>query len=206
MELSEMEAGCENADGRPNYASAEYWNERYRQRPEPFEWYQEWAVVYRAVKEHCASARRALNVGCGSSPMAWEMSAYFEHVVNIDISSVVIDQMAEAHKQAENVEWIVMDCTKMTFEDNSFDIAFDKGTIDALLCAESSATMIAAITKEVWRVLKADGLFFEITYGAPFLRNVAFASIGPEWKRLDPVRIENPRRHNDHWIYGFQEI
>jgi hypothetical protein len=66
--------------------------------------------------------------------------------------------------------------------------------------------MIAALTKEVWRVLKADGFFFEITYGAPFLREVAFSSIGPEWRRLDPIRSENPRRHNYHWIYGFQKV
>jgi hypothetical protein len=31
-----------------------------------------------------------------------------------------------------------MDVKKMSFEDNSFDIVFDKGTLDCVFCLESA--------------------------------------------------------------------
>ena len=45
----------------------------------------------------------------------------------------------------------------MKYDDNTFDLAIDKSTIDALLCGEKSFLNVAMMTKEVQRVLKEGG-------------------------------------------------
>ena len=73
----------------------------------------------------------------------------YTNITNIDISSVVIQQMKDLY--AESFKDMVckiallikivleMDATLMDFPDNSFDIVMDKGTLDALM---------------VWKLLK----------------------------------------------------
>lgn len=60
-----------------------------------------------------------------------------------------------------------MDIREMKFNDNYFDIAIDKSTIDALLCGEQSFVNVAKMTKEVQRVLKEGGIYMIISYGKP---------------------------------------
>jgi ubiquinone/menaquinone biosynthesis C-methylase UbiE len=189
----------------PDYANPEYWDQRYGAKPEPFEWYQTWPEIYAVVKDYISGAESALNVGCGNSPMSVEMRSVFRRVVNIDISSVIIEEMSQRFAQFTDVEWHVMDCTQMTFGDGTFDAIFDKGTLDALLCDETSIPVLIKVLREVYRVLKPSGYFFEITYGTPQLRNSIFAQLGLDWRMLEPVTIENPRRHAWHWIYTFQK-
>jgi len=49
-------------------------------------------------------------------------------VTNIDISDVVIQQVA----QKSNQDFLVMNATQSCFRDKAFDIVLDKGTFDAL--------------------------------------------------------------------------
>jgi ubiquinone/menaquinone biosynthesis C-methylase UbiE len=55
----------------------------------------------------------------------------------------------------------------MKIEDNSFDLAIDKSTIDALLCGDHSFMNVAIMTKEVQRILKVGGIYLIISYGQP---------------------------------------
>lgn len=75
----------------------------------------------------------------------------YRDIVNIDISSVVIDQMKQrSAKNRPELVYQVADCTEMVdFEDNSFDIVIDKSTIDAILCGESSFIKTAKMLKEI---------------------------------------------------------
>lgn len=57
----------------------------------------------------------------------------YEHITNIDISPVVIEDMKERNLERTNMTWEVMDVMNMTYDDETFDIAIDKSTIDALL-------------------------------------------------------------------------
>ncbi|THH09920.1 hypothetical protein EW145_g1687 [Phellinidium pouzarii] len=61
----------------------------------------------------------------------------FHNIVNVDYSSVVIEQMKERHKEARpSMEWHEMDVRQLTFEDSEFDVAIDKGTMDAIMSSE----------------------------------------------------------------------
>ena len=50
--------------------------------------------------------------------------------ISIDFSSVVIEKM---QSQYPSLDWRIMDIRSMTFDDNSVDVAIDKGTLDAML-------------------------------------------------------------------------
>jgi EEF1A lysine methyltransferase 4 len=58
--------------------------------------------------------------------------AGYRDQVSIDFSPKAIAIMAEREAQL-NLEWQVMDVRDLKFPDNSFDIAIDKGTLDAML-------------------------------------------------------------------------
>ena len=58
--------------------------------------------------------------------------------------------MNERNKEKRpNIVFQVGDVTNYPeFEDNSFDLAIDKSTIDALLCGDNSFVMVAKMLKE----------------------------------------------------------
>ncbi|KAJ4887198.1 S-adenosyl-L-methionine-dependent methyltransferases superfamily protein [Raphanus sativus] len=54
-------------------------------------------------------------------------------VVNIDISSVEIDAMNKKHSDHPQLKYLKLDVRDMkAFEDASFDVVIDKGTLDSL--------------------------------------------------------------------------
>lgn len=59
-----------------------------------------------------------------------------------------------------------MDATNTTFEDNTFDVTLDKGTLDALMCAKNFEIPFNLI-REMYRVTKSQKYFVVITYGRP---------------------------------------
>ena len=93
---------------------------------------------------------RILVLGCGNADFSEDLyDDGYTNVVNVDISSVVIGQMQDRNLERPLMEWKVMDVTDMSeFESNSFDIAIDKSTIDALLCGDDSFLKVAEMLKE----------------------------------------------------------
>ena len=59
----------------------------------------------------------------------------------------------------------VEDCTKMSYADESFDVAIDKSTLDAILCGVEGFTNAALLLSEVHRVLAVGGTYIVISYG-----------------------------------------
>ena len=116
-------------------------------------------------------------IGCGNAPLSEDMyDDGYHNIFNIDISSVVINQMRERNSSRQNMQYEVMDCTDMkSLENCSFDIAIDKSTIDALLCGDNAYLMVAKMLKEVTRILKPEiGLYIAISYGKPESRGIHF--------------------------------
>jgi SAM-dependent methyltransferase len=200
-----VEEDEEDGDEGPDYGKADYWDDRYLHNREPFDWYQTWEHLHPLLGPFFDGTELVLNIGCGNSPMAVDMGSNFLAVANIDISSVVIEQMESAYQDHQNLLWFTMDCTDLDFEDEMFDVAFDKGTIDALFCGFDAIQKVRKTLAEVHRVLKPDGLFFEITYGKPENRMPTFEGFGLDWMIHDPVPIRNAERGAWHWIYIFEK-
>lgn len=67
---------------------------------------------------------------------------HFRQITNIDISRTVIKQMKLANKSLRpELVFEEMDATQMSFEAETFSVAFDKGTFDALMPNEEPDTL-----------------------------------------------------------------
>lgn len=80
-------------------------------------------------------------LGCGNSKLSEQLfSIGYKNIINIDFSSVCIEQMKNKYKEiCPEMQFIEMDACEMTFENSSFDFIIDKGLIDSILCSEGSS-------------------------------------------------------------------
>ncbi|XP_060184033.1 uncharacterized protein LOC132613808 isoform X2 [Lycium barbarum] len=97
---------------------------------------------------------RVLIVGCGNSAFSEGMvDDGYEDVVNVDISSVVIEAMQKKYSDRPQLKYMKMDTRDMScFEGGSFDGVVDKGTLDSILCGQSSQQNAAKMLSEVGRL------------------------------------------------------
>ena len=75
-----------------------------------------------------------------------------------------------------------MDVHHMTYDDESFDVVLDKGTLDAIICGDESSSNPEQALLEVNRVLKKNGVYICISYGMPEYRLDYFQSPSLKWK------------------------
>lgn len=155
------------------YSDKAYWNERYRLDPQPFEWYQHYTVLRPSLVEVLKryGQPRILVLGCGTSRLSEELyNEGFKYITNVDSSEVCIGLMREKYGDYEGMEFVEMDCGKLSFEDKSFDFILDKGTLDSVLCSMNGKEAGTAMISEVARVLKEKGCFFCVSHGNPEFR------------------------------------
>ncbi|CAL5094756.1 unnamed protein product [Urochloa decumbens] len=164
-----------------DYGAAAYWDARYSSSGshasaaaaagEFFDWYQTYPALrpLLRVRVPVPAASRVLMLGCGNSLLSEDMTKDgYEDIVNIDISSVVIEQMREKHKEIPQLTYMQMDVRDMSFfGDESFDCVLDKGTLDAMMCADDAPDGASKMLAEVARLLRPHGIYLLITYGAP---------------------------------------
>jgi len=117
--------------------------------------------LYKILKENCRD-KIILDYGCGngihSVPLA-KMGA--KKVIGIDLSGKSLEIAKDKAKREEledKIEFLKMDCEKMEFPDNYFDIVFDGGTFSSL--------DVKNAFPELARVLKPKGFLLGIeTFG-----------------------------------------
>ncbi|PAV19595.1 S-adenosyl-L-methionine-dependent methyltransferase [Pyrrhoderma noxium] len=166
------------------YGTMEYWNERYQKESDgqSFDWFKSYKDIADLIQELIPDkSSRILMLGCGNSKLSEDMyDDGYQNIVNIDYSSIVIEQMKERHGETRSsMEWHEMDIRDLKFDDNSFDVAIDKGTMDAMMTAKGDVWdppehVINDCNKEVDEVLrvlkKTNGRFIYITFGQPHFR------------------------------------
>ncbi|KAK3088532.1 hypothetical protein FSP39_020234 [Pinctada imbricata] len=150
------------------FQSPQYWDQFFRKRgTKAFEWYGEYPELCEVLHKYVKSLDRILMVGCGNSQLSENMyDVGYRHITNIDISDTVIRQMTDRHKdQRPEMSFIKMDATKMDFEDGSYSVVLDKGTLDALMVDDSVevVTMVESMFTEISRVLKQGGRYLCIS-------------------------------------------
>nr|XP_014345432.1 PREDICTED: methyltransferase-like protein 13 isoform X2 [Latimeria chalumnae] len=90
----------------------------------------------------------------------------YQDIINIDISKVVINQMKERNStKRPKMAYVKMDMMQMEFEDSQFQVALDKGTLDAILTDESEKTLenVDRMFMEIGRVLQVGGRYICIS-------------------------------------------
>ena len=188
------------------FGSHEYWDKSYAESKKPFEWFFHWSHIEPKLSQFVKNKDLALNIGCGNSDMSYELQQKdVKMVVSIDFSKNVINQMKEKYKNNENLLWYEMDCTDLSFKDDLFDVVLDKGTFDAIFCGDDISSKIFSSLSEIWRVLKKNGFFIEISFGNPEDRLNWFTKSDENWKIFDPIIITMNGVPNVY-IYVFQKI
>merc|ERR1740130_2151574 len=86
------------------------------------------------VSAYLKKDSKILVLGSGLSDMSEKMyEAGFHNIVNIDINQGVVQKMRRQHDATKpEMKWMVMDASLMEFHSGSFDVAIDKGMLDAV--------------------------------------------------------------------------
>ncbi|KAM5536605.1 hypothetical protein V8D89_009700 [Ganoderma adspersum] len=165
------------------YGTREYWDARYTQESEetPFDWfksYKDIADIMRGLIPDKSS--RILMLGCGNSTLSQDMyEDGYKTIVNTDYSGILIEKMKHKHADlAPEMEWHEMDIRDLKFDADSFDVAIDKGTMDAMMTAKADVwdppeEVVQNCNREVdevLRVLRKGGIFIYLTFGQPHFR------------------------------------
>ncbi|KAK8823835.1 hypothetical protein WA538_001125 [Blastocystis sp. DL] len=151
------------------YVETEYWNKRYEEEKEPFEW----VAGYDSIKQYDIERfvhkdDAILFTGCGSSRLSRDMYCDgFHNLTAIDISEVAIRQCQERDKEYPQIKYQAMDCFQMTFPPASFDSVIDKSTMDTFFCSETLLDKIPQYLDGVAKVLKKGSYFLIVSFNEP---------------------------------------
>ncbi|PBK72505.1 S-adenosyl-L-methionine-dependent methyltransferase [Armillaria solidipes] len=172
------------------YGTKDYWDQRYQAESDvrSFDWFKKYSDIADLLRELIPDkTSKVLMLGCGNSTLSEDMyDDGYKNIVNVDYSSVVIEQMQKRHgTDRPEMEWRVMDVRELEFADDHFDVAIDKGTMDAMMTAKGDVwvrfteadppeQVVSDCTKEVDEVIrvlrKSSGLFLYLTFGQPHFR------------------------------------
>jgi len=126
-------------------ATPEYWNTRYTTSsgPEPtHEWFRSYAALEPFFARHLfpsyppSSNPQILHLGSGDSTVPYDLAQKgYKNQTCLDFSQVVVDLMSQRHAEVEGITWRWADVrdTREQAHDGSVDVAFDKGTLDAMI-------------------------------------------------------------------------
>ncbi|CAK8994637.1 unnamed protein product [Durusdinium trenchii] len=124
------------------YANPDFWDARFQGSEGLFDWYATYAELKDTFEEFYPAEQSkqsspVLVVGCGNSAFSSELyAAGYLHITSIDISASAISKMQEQFN-LPGMSWQVMDATAMSFQDGTFNLAVDKGTLDAMMTSGS---------------------------------------------------------------------
>ncbi|KAK7206692.1 S-adenosyl-L-methionine-dependent methyltransferase [Myxozyma melibiosi] len=204
----------------------EYWDTRYQKDGEAktFDWFKTFKDLEPFFRKHISwdnegtgSSLKILMLGCGNSALFLQTlskdlyDSGLKNITNVDYSDVCIAQMAELHKDQPEMTWHVMDVRDMKeFKDGEFDIAIDKGTLDAFLSYTGSIWTIPEDIKEsalkymdeTNRVLKPTGRMLYISYRQPHFARLIIDR--PYWK-METETLSDSSGSFDYFGYVLQK-
>lgn len=176
----------------PQYGEADYWEKRYTREPAAFDWYQGYQGLKYVLHQYLPLPGKLLHVGVGTSRLQEDMVKNgYQHIMNIDLSSVAIAHMSELHKNVPQLEYKVADVRKLPFEQGSYNGVIDKGTLDAILCGDTSVEFAHRMLRECDRVLGPGGVLVLVTYGDPASRLIYLEQPEYQWS-VDVYCVTKP--------------
>lgn len=183
-----------------NYNRIHFWDQRYLEDQEPFEWYYPYEQFKEIINDHVAKTARIMDAGCGNSELLQHLvEDGFEEVVGVDFSRVVIDQLKKRFADYPEIELKCLNMQDSDLEKNSFDCIIDKGLFDSIACNMRSDEAIGNYMAEIERLLVEDGIFIMISMGNPEERlkyiemyDIDLPNFTPWY--TDVVALEKPRQ------------
>ena len=192
-----------------------YWEQRYTQRPEQYDWYQRWPGLKDTLQKFIQQDHNILMVGSGNSHLSEEMyEEGYHQITNIDISTVVVKAMKAKYQDKQGMTYQHMDARAMDFQDGAFNVVVDKALMDSLSCGEGASHNVKQALTEISRVLRANGVYVAISHGHPKCR-LPYLQLDPNvygWI-VDIVEVPKPmkgmlsppsavlNKDNVHYVY-----
>mmetsp|Transcript_18028 Transcript_18028/g.30167 ORF Transcript_18028/g.30167 Transcript_18028/m.30167 type:complete len:278 (-) Transcript_18028:278-1111(-) len=151
-----------------NYNRIHFWDQRYLDDLEPFEWFYPYEQFAEIVNERVAKEARILDAGCGNSELILNLADDgFTDITGVDWSRVVIDQLKTRCKDYDEIQLKCLNMQDTNLPKDSYDCIIDKGLLDSIICNMQSTTAVANYITEVERLLVEDGIFIVISMGTP---------------------------------------
>lgn len=168
-----------------NYGEVNYWEERY-EKEDFYDWFIGYEELKDLITKYVPVNHSVLNLGCGNSRLPLEMQKNgYQKIVNVDNSSVVIDNMKEMCRGIYGLHWLVCDVKDLNklFLSNSYDVVIEKGTFDTLLVGETNQwcyspeaeDMIGGILEAISQILRPGGSFISVTFAQPHFRSPLYS-------------------------------
>ncbi|KAI1809594.1 S-adenosyl-L-methionine-dependent methyltransferase [Poronia punctata] len=179
-------------------AERDTWEAIYEEAPSDQKVH-DWYRTYENLEPHLRMAidkrhpegpeTRILHLGAGMSELPEKMADRFKNQICVDFSEIARLKMAERHSE-KGIGWVAesVDVRNMPqIEDESVDVAFDKGTLDAIVDDNvypppEVMNNIERYMKEVARVLKPGGTFIYVSNARPLYRYKQLQCLGSDWE------------------------
>lgn len=191
----------------PDFGEKKYWDDLYTKKLVQNDWYVPWSHLRPLIDKWFEPNTDILHVGCGNSRISFYLAEFpFNRIINMDYSSIVIEQMKRISKHIPKLEWEVGDCLDMKYQDSSFDIILDKGALDAILCNDIDPIIKGEkYATEAFRILKPNGTFIVLSYGIPAKREPIFQK-NNMFKIINEQTVTNQQDKSDHYhLYTMQK-
>ena len=215
------------------------------------EWYVGWRVLRPYALEYAARSHRVLLLGIGTSTLGEDMASDgFSRVTAVDYSEPAVRLMRRAQQnrlgararaatrgdlEPESldaptpptpfeVDYRVMDVTRMTFADEAFDCVLDKATLDTMCQLDDDEddeeeeeardenddatktrrkiSRAARMLRESCRALRPGGTYVCVTYGAPSDRMDLFLDLALDWDLV--AHREIPKNKIKYHLYALR--
>jgi len=221
------------------------------------EWYVGWRVLRPYALEYAARSHRVLLLGIGTSTLGEDMASDgFSRVTAVDYSEPAVRLMRRAQQnrlgararaatrgdlEPESldaptpptpfeVDYRVMDVTRMTFADEAFDCVLDKATLDTMCqlddddeeeeetkrasrakggdddaktkTKKSASSRASRMLRESCRALRPGGTYVCVTYGAPSDRMDLFLDLELDWDLV--AHREIPKNKTKYHLYALR--
>ena len=179
-----------------NYADKNYWLQRYENVNCSYEWYDDYETIKPIISDLNLPKRCViLNIGIGNSEFSEKMyDEGYKKSYNIDFARNVIHYMKQKNKRLRSsMIFETMNALDIEYEDEQFDIIFDKATFDCILCDIQANKKAKIYMDEIYRLLKPKGYFFLISNSEPENRNKYLLKKGYKFNIL-VHKIENDEK------------
>jgi SAM-dependent methyltransferase len=126
-------------------ATPEYWDSRYAQsngEDPTHEWFRSYEALEPFFKENLFATKppdsqpKIVHLGTGDSTIPADLAARgYTNQLCLDFSDTALELMRARHAEEKGIEWRWADVRAMeeTVASGSVDVAFDKGTLDAMI-------------------------------------------------------------------------
>eukprot|EP00246_Nothoceros_aenigmaticus_P007419 TRINITY_DN2119_c0_g1_i1.p1 TRINITY_DN2119_c0_g1~~TRINITY_DN2119_c0_g1_i1.p1 ORF type:complete len:156 (-),score=18.93 TRINITY_DN2119_c0_g1_i1:1104-1517(-) len=113
------------------YLLPSYWDDRFS-KEDHYEWCKDYSQFQHLILKHIRLSDRVLEVGCGNSRMSEHMyKDGITHITSTDLSSVAVDRLRDrcAVQKCQGIVSVVASMLDLPFDDGSFDVVIEKGTM-----------------------------------------------------------------------------